>query len=249
MKISIRTDVKKACRAVALLLAGLVVLSSCGPRNPELAREKKMVEASLDVLRSGTPMQRDSTIRTLYNVKNAQLLAAHLGDPDPNVKIGMVSALGYIKDKSTAPALNGLLAVTQDYLLSETVIYAIGEVCDTSSVPLLIRMMEDPAVNRDLRLSIPITLAAFHKTEAADRIDQAFLEVLKNQPDDIELCSYVAVGILELLDQTNVDKFRQCLPQFKEMAVKRKAHSGEDGIWTNFDLTIRELENTRLPSS
>ena len=136
-----------------------------------------------------------------------------------------------------------------DYLLQETIIYALGEISDTSSVPILIDMMKDDSVSRDLRLSIPITLAAFAKTPAASRVEQAFIDLLENRSEDIELCSYVAVGILEVLKPSNVERFRKYLPLLRQMAEKRKASSGEDGIWSNFQLTIQELESYKTPAS
>ncbi len=101
----------------ALVLAVLSVAACGSSSDPELKKESGMVAAGLEMLRSGSPMQRDSTIRTFYGIKHSELLTAHLDDPDPNVRIGMVSALGYLKDKASAPALNQLLLSTDDYLL------------------------------------------------------------------------------------------------------------------------------------
>ncbi len=227
-----------------VIVAAAVLAMSCGPRDPQLKKETAMVNSGLEVLRSGTPLQRDSTIRTLYSLKHAELLTAHLEDPDQNVKIAMVSALGFLKDKSSAPALNRMLTSTTDYLLRETVLYAVGEVCDTSSVPILISLLADPSTERDLRLSIPITLASFGHGSAAPQVVQAFVDILDKNGEDIELCSYVSVGVMEVLSPDNFETFRRYLPELKRMAEQRKAESGtDDGIYTNFDLTIQELEH------
>ncbi|HUU28656.1 MAG TPA: HEAT repeat domain-containing protein [archaeon] len=231
-------------------LAGLFLSPGCGPKeDPELARERAMVTGGIEILRSGTAVQRDSVIRTLYKITNPQLLHVYLEDPDPNVQIGMVSALGYLKDKSAAPMLTELLRKVDDYLLQETIIYALGEINDTTSISTIIDLLEDDTVSRDLRLSIPITLASFAKTEASGRIEAAFIDILEKHGDDIELCSYVAVGILEIIKPGNVELFRPYLPLLRQMAEKRKAAAGEDGIWTNFQLTIQELENYQAPAS
>ena len=110
-------------------------------------------------------------------------------------------------------------------------------------------MSAELAAACDLRLSIPITLSSFIRTEAAGKVEQTFVDILHQQGDDIELCSYIAVGILEVLKPGNFQLFHEQLPLLKEMAEKRKAESGEDGIWTNFDLTIQELENYHSPAS
>lgn len=226
------------CSAVGVLAV------SCGSGDPELKRERKMVAAGLDVLRNGAPMQRDSTIRSFYNIKHADLLIEHLDDPDQNIKIAMISALGFIKDKAAAPALNSLLTATDDYLLRETVLYALGEICDTSSAPVLAGLLANPSTDRDLRLSIPITLASFGHGEAAPLVVKAFVDILQNNPGDVELCSYVSVGILEVLTPDNAAAFRVFLPQLRSLSEQRKAEAGEDdGIYTNFVLTIQELEN------
>ncbi|OGG02471.1 MAG: hypothetical protein A3F83_01285 [Candidatus Glassbacteria bacterium RIFCSPLOWO2_12_FULL_58_11] len=231
------------------LCAGLL-LSGCGPKeDPQLTAERKQVNEGVEILRSGTPVERDSVIRTFYNLKNPQLFQAFLADSNLNVQIGMVSAIGYHKDKSAAAALNNMLLSVEDYLLKETIIYAIGELCDTSSVGVLIGILDDKSMNRDLRLSIPITLSSFAKTEAAPRVEQTFIDLLQQDSTDVELCSYVSVGILEILRPGNVELFRKYLPLLKEMAERRKAESGEDGIWTNFQLTIQELENFKPDAS
>lgn len=233
-----------------LWLIGLIIWTGCGPKeDPELVRERQIVSQGIEILRSGTPVQRDSVIRTFYNLKHPELFPDFLSDPDPNVRIGMVSAIGYHKDKSAVSALNSLLCQVDDYLLRETIIYAIGELCDTSSVPVLIGLLKDDSVNRDLRLSIPITLASFIKTEAAAQVEQTFAEILAGQRDDIELCSYVAVGVLEILQPRNAELFMEHLPILRQMAEKRKEEVGEDGIWTNLELTIQELEKYKSPSS
>jgi hypothetical protein len=227
----------------------IFILSGCGPKeDPTLAMERKMVAGGVEILRSGTPVERDSVIRTFYQLANPGLLHPFLVDTDPNVLIGMVSALGYLKDKTAAAALSDLLKKTNDYLLQETVIYALGEISDTSSVPLLVGMFEDKTTRRDLRLSIPITLASFSKTEAAGKVEQAFIKILESESDDLELCSYIAVGMLEILNPGNADLFRKYTPLLRRMAERRKAESGEDGIWTNFQLTIQELENYKAPA-
>ncbi|MCE5271288.1 HEAT repeat domain-containing protein [bacterium] len=234
---------------MSLLVSAVVLALACGPRDPQLKKETAMVTSGLEVLRSGTPLQRDSTIRTLYSLKHAELLTAHLDDPDPNVRIAMVSALGFLKDKSSAPALNRLLTTATDYLLRETVLYAVGEVCDTSSVPILVALLTDPATDRDLRLSIPITLASFGHGEATPQVVKAFTDILEANGGDIELCSYVSVGVMEVLSADNVDSFRRFLPELKRMAEQRKAEAGtDDGIYTNFDLTIQELEHFGTPA-
>ena len=241
---------KSVRRLLPLWIVGLIVWTGCGPReDPELVRERQILNQGIEILRSGTPVQRDSVIRTFYNLKHPKLLQDFLTDPDPNVQIGMVSAIGYHKDSSAAAALNSLLSQVDDYLLQETIIYAIGELCDTSSVPILIGLLKDKSVNRDLRLSIPITLASFIKTEAAAQIEQTFAEILTGQRDDTELCSYVAVGILEILQPRNAELFREFLPILRQLAEKRKEETGEDGIWTNLELTIQELEKYKSPSS
>ena len=233
-----------------LWFIGLIIWTGCGPKeDPELVRERQIVSQGIEILRSGTAVQRDSVIRTFYNLKHPEFFQNFLNDPDPNVRIGMVSAIGYHKDKSAAAALNSLLSQVDDYLLRETIIYAIGELCDTSSVPILIGFLKDTSVKRDLRLGIPITLASFIKTEAAAQVEQAFAEILTEQGDDIELCSYVAVGILESLQPRNVELFREYLPLLRQMAEKRKEEAGEDGIWTNLELTVQELEKYESPSS
>ncbi|MFH1070360.1 MAG: HEAT repeat domain-containing protein, partial [Candidatus Glassbacteria bacterium] len=183
-------------------------ITGCGKKeDPQLVAERKMVTEGVEILRGGTPVQRDSVIRTLYNLKNPGLLQQYLQDTDPNVQIGVVSAIGFLKDKSAAPALNQLLLSVKDYLLCETIVFAIGELADTSSVPVLVSLLEDPAVERDLRLSIPITLAAFGRTEASGKVEQAFVKILDQQGEDIELCSYIAVGILEILRPGNYELF------------------------------------------
>jgi len=228
---------------LTLCFLSLIIWTGCGAKeDPELVRERQQVSRGIEILRSGTPVQRDSVIRTFYNLKHPKLLQNYLTDPDPNVRIGMVSAIAYHKDTSAAPALNSLLSQVDDYLLQETIIFAIGELCDTSSVPILISLLKDKSVDRNLRLSIPITLASFIKTEAGAQVEQTFAEILSDQSDDLELCSYVAVGILEILQPGNIELFKQYLPVLRQMAEKRKEEVGEDGIWTNLELTIQELE-------
>lgn len=233
-----------------LCVIGLIICTACSSKeDPEIVRERQMVSNGVEILRSGTPVQRDSVIRTFYSLKHPKFLQDFLNDTDSNVQIGMVSAIGYHKDSSAVGALNSLLGQVDDYLLRETIIFAIGELGDTSSVPLLVGLLKDKSVNRDLRLSIPITLAAFVKTAYGARVEQTFAEIFTEQGDDIELCSYVAVGILEILQPRNAQLFREYLPVMRRMAEKRKEEAGEDGIWTNLELTIQELEKYEPSSS
>lgn len=243
---SVKCDADVRTRSFIVLfgfIAACVLNVSCRSGNPELKRERKIVAAGLEILRNGTPLQRDSTIRTFYSIKNADLLIEHLDDPDQNIKIAMISALGFIKDKAAAPAPNGLLTATRDYLLRETVLYALGEICDTSSAPVLAGLLADPSTDRDLRLSIPITLASFGHGERASLVVKAFADILRSNPEDVELCSYVSVGVLEVLNPDNAETFQAFLPQLRRMSEQRKVEAGEDdGIYTNFVLTIQELE-------
>ena len=211
--------------------------------------EKQIVAEGIVILRKGTIVERDSVTRTFYNIRNTSLLVPYLNDPDPNVQIGVVSALGYIKDRTTAQPLNGLLLAVDDYLLRETIIYALGEIRDTSSVPLLIGLLEDDTVDRDLRLSLPITLAAFAETPAAGLVENAFAKLLEEFSDDIELCSYVAMGIQEIVNPHNYKQFSKYIPALREMAKKRKDEFGEDLLWSNFDMAIEKLESYELPAS
>ncbi len=57
------------------------------------------------------------------------------------------------------------------------------------------------------------------------------------------------VGILEIINPDNYHRFRKYLPALREMAGKRKAEFGEDGIWTHIYLTIEELESYEPPAS
>ncbi len=236
-------------------LIGLSVLFSfaCGSskdKQEETAvSEERIVAGAVEVLRHGNIVERDSVTRTLYNIRNASLLLDYLNDPNYNVRIGMVSALGYIKDRVAAQPLSELLHTEKNYILLETIIMALGEIQDTSSVPLLIDLFEDETVDRRLHLSLPITLAAFARTPAAGLIEDTFVQVLEKRTDDVELCAYVAVGILEIINPDNYQRFRKYLPALREMAGKRKAEFGEDGIWTHIYLTIEELESYKPPAS
>ncbi|MEA2063574.1 MAG: HEAT repeat domain-containing protein [Gemmatimonadota bacterium] len=241
------------------LLVGGVSFFACGTGQkpgddgsgsaPPVIPEEQLVAQGVEILRSGTQVERDSVTRALYNIRNTSLLVAYLSDPDPNVKIGMVSALGYIKDKSTARALNRMLPTEDDYLLCETIISALEAIADTSSVSLLIGLFEDETTKRDMRLSLPVTLLAFTRTSAAPRIVDAFTRVLERESGDIVLCSYVAMCIPEILDPGNYDRFRQFLPTMRRMAKKRKAEFGEDLLWSNFQMTIDRLETYEPPAS
>ena len=230
--------------AAAIMLIALLLTSGCGEKvDPVLESETAMVTQGVEILRSGTSVQRDSVIRTFNNLKNPQLLHPYLKDAEANVRIGVVSALGNLKDKGAAAELNQMLLTSDDYLLREVVIWALGELSDTSSVPVLISIMQDTNENRDLRMGMPITLSQFIDTEYAGKVEQAFADVLGKQQDDLELCSYVAVGILEILEPGNYELFKAQLPVLKTLAGKRLAEEGEDGIYTNFQLTIDELES------
>ncbi|MBN2289292.1 MAG: HEAT repeat domain-containing protein [Candidatus Glassbacteria bacterium] len=233
-------------------LAGLLFFTCCSSkdkRQEEAVPEEQVVAAGIEILRNGTPVERDSVTRSFYNIRNARLLVAHLNDPDSNVQIGVVSALGYIKDKSTVGPLNELLLSADDYLLRETVITVLGEIRDTSSVSLLIGLLEDKTTNRDLRLSLPITLAAFAETPAAGRVEETFAKMLEQESDDLEICSFVAMGIQEIINPDNFRNFRKYLPALREMAEKRKEQSGEDLLWSNFQNTIEKLQTYEPPAS
>jgi len=235
------------CHRVVFSMAALLALLlslGCGPSaDPVLEKEQEMVGAGIELLRNGTSVQRDSVIRTFNNLSHPELLHPFLSDSDLNVRIGVVSALGNIKDSTAVDKLNSMLLSSDDYLLRETIIWALGELGDTSSVPVLIRIMKDTTENLDLRLGLPITLATFSNTASAGMVEQAFVEVLRNHTDEVELCSYVAVGMLEVLEPGNYDLFKEQLPTLKKMAASRLEKSGEeDGIYTNFQLTVDELE-------
>ncbi|MFC1544662.1 HEAT repeat domain-containing protein [Gemmatimonadota bacterium] len=223
----------------------MLPLPGCGGKqaDPVLESEKLMVTQGVEILRDGTSVQRDSVIRTFNNLENSQLLHPYLKDTDAGVRIGIVSALGNLKDQAATGELNAMLLASDDYLLREVVIWALGELGDTSSVPVLISIMQDTTETPDLRLGMPITLSQFISTAYAGKVEQAFVDVLRDYPDDIELCSYVAVGILEILEPGNYELFQKQLPVLKELAAKRLSEEGEDGIYTNFQLTIDELEN------
>ena len=211
--------------------------------------EEQIVAEGIEILRKGTLVERDSVTRTFYNVRNASLLVSYLNDPDPNVQIAVVSALGYIKDKTAVQPLNELLLAVEDYLLRETIIYALGEIRDTSSVSLLIGLLEDDTVDHDLRLSLPITLAAFAETSAVGQVENTFVKLLEEFSDDIELCSYAAMGIQEIVNPHNYKRFHKYIPALREMAKKRKDEFGEDLLWSNFDMAIEKLESYELPAS
>jgi hypothetical protein len=233
---------------VAMVLTVLVTVVSLGcgggtKQDPVLEQEKIMVDEGVMILREGTSVQRDSVIRTFNNLSHSELLHPYLAETDISVRIGIVSALGNLKDLGSVGQLNSMLLESDDYLLRETVIWALGELNDTSSVQVMIGIMQDTTDNLDMRLGLPITLAAFINTSYAGKIEQAFVEVLQNMGNDLELCSYVAVGILEVLEPGNYELFNSQLPLLRKMAQRRLTQSGEDGIYTNFQLTIEELEN------
>jgi hypothetical protein len=229
----------------ALTLVMMILLPGCGGKkaDPVLEKETLMVKQGVEILRSGTSVQRDSVIRTFNHLTNPQLLRPFLKDSDNKVRIGIVSALGNLKDQAAAGELNQMLLDSDDYLLREVVILALGELADTSSVPVLISVMQDTTENRDLRMGMPITLSQFMNTAYAGKVEQSFISVLCDHQDDIELCSYVSVGILEILEPGNYELFKKQLPVLKKLAQKRLDEEGEDGIYTNFQLTIQELEN------
>ncbi len=232
--------------AVVLTVLISVITVGCGggeKPDPVLEQETVMVDEGVQLLRQGTSVQRDSVIRTFNNLSHPELLHPFLAETDISVRIGIVSALGNLKDPGAVGRLNAMLIESDDYLLRETVIWALGELNDTSSVPVLIGIMQDTTDNLDMRLGLPITLAAFINTSYAGKVEQAFVDVLQNMGHDLELCSYVAVGIMEVLKPGNSDLFRSQLPLLREMARRRLDESGEDGIYTNFQLTIEELEN------
>lgn len=231
--------------ALPLCLAATVLLlvCGCGKEDPVLAREKVMVNEGIPILRSGTSVQRDSVIRALNDLENPQLLHPYIHDADPGVQISVISALGNLKDSNAVDSLNQLLLSSEDYLLRETVIWALGELSDTSSVPVLIGILRDTTQNRDLRLGLPITLASFINTAYASKVEQVFVDLLQQQSDDLELCSYAAVGMLEILRPGNYELFKEQLPLLKELTAKRLEESGEDGIYMNFQLTVEALEN------
>ncbi len=229
---------------VAVVLAVAVIGCGRGKQpDPVLEKETVMVDEGVRILREGTSVQRDSVIRTFNNLSHPELLRPYLAETDSNVKIGVVSALGNLKDVGAVAELNAMLLSSDDYLLRETIIWALGELNDTSSVPVLIGIMLDTTETLDMRLGLPITLATFINTSYAGKIEQTFVDVLQNMGDDLELCSYVAVGILEVLEPGNYELFLGQLPRLKEMARRRLVENGDDGIYTNFQLTIEELEN------
>ncbi|MBW7995295.1 MAG: HEAT repeat domain-containing protein [Candidatus Glassbacteria bacterium] len=234
-----------ALAALPGILSAMLLISGCGggeKADPVLEGEKVMVTEGVQILHTGTSVQRDSVIRTFNNLNNPRLLHPYIHNADLSVRIGIVSALGNLKDRGAVDSLNRMLVTSDDYLLRETVIWALGELGDTSSVPVLIGIIQDTTQNRDLRLGLPITLASFINTAYAGRVEQTFVDVLQNMSDDLELCSYVAVGILEVLKPGNYELFHARLPLLKELAAKRMQESGEDGIYINFQLTIEELE-------
>jgi HEAT repeat protein len=229
---------------VLMVLFTVVSLGCSGGKkqDPVLDQETIMVDEGVMILREGTSVQRDSVIRTFNNLSHSELLHPYLAETDISVRIGIVSALGNLKDLGSVGPLNTMLLESDDYLLRETVIWALGELNDTSSVSVLIGIMQDTTDNLDMRLGIPITLATFINTSYAGKVEQAFVNVLQNMGNDLELCSYVAVGILEVLEPGNYELFRGQLPLLRQMAQRRLAESGDDGIYTNFQLTIEELE-------
>ena len=248
-----RVGIHSILRLFCLIGLSVFLSFACGSskdKQEETAvSEERIVAEAVEVLSHGNIVERDSVTRILYNIRNASLLLDYLNDPNYDVKIGMVSALGYIKDRVAAQPLSELLLSEKNYILLETIIMALGEIRDTSSVSLLIGVLEDETVDRRLHLSLPITLAAFAQTPAAGRIEDTFVQVLEKKADDIELCAYVAVGILEIINPDNYHRFRKYLPALREMAGKRKAEFGEDGIWTHIYLTIEELESYEPPAS
>ena len=102
-----------------------------------------------------------------------------------------------------------------------------------------------PTHNRQLEIS-GIILAGGKSQRMGE--DKAFIKILESESNELELCSYIAVGMLEILNPGNADLFRKYTPLLRRMAERRKAESGEDGIWTNFQLTIQELENYKAPA-
>lgn len=241
MKRSAWRTVRAAAGALMLTL-----MFSCGgdktAEDPQLAQERRMVSEGIEILRGGTSVQRDSVIRTFNYIQNPHLLHPYLNDDELTVRIGVISALGNLRDVSAVDTLNRMLRAEEDYLLRETVVWALGELGDTSSVPVMVSIMNDTTENRDLRLGLPITLASFVNTAYAGRVEQAFVDVLREQSDDIELCSYVAVGIMEVLRPGNYELFREQLPLLRRLAERRRERVGEDGIYTNLQLAIEELE-------
>jgi HEAT repeat protein len=234
------------------VLTGLI-LSACGSGKTEQQQrrisEERLVAEGVEILRSGTPVQRDSVTRSFYSIRNADLLVARLNDTDVNVQIGVVSALGYLKDDTAVKPLNDLLLAVNEYLLRETIITVLGELRDTSSVTLLVGLLDNKDVDRDLRLSLPITLAAFAETPAAGLIEDIFAKILEQSSDDLELCSFVAMGVQEIVNADNCMRFRKFLPELRKMAEKRKEEAGEDLLWSNFYNAIEKLETFETPAS
>lgn len=238
-----------------LSILALIITLSCGsgakePATPSLRElETSMVTEGVKILLNGTAVQRDSVVRSFYGIKNTDLLVDHLNDPDENVSIGMVSALGYIKDPKTADALNSKLMTTEDYLMRETIIFALGEIGDTSSVNLLTQIMLDDTADRNLQLSLPLDLVKFAKGDMTESVAKTFDTVLTNRKDDTELCSFVASAMVEILNEGNHEMFSKHLPMLKKMAAERKAVAGEDLIWTSLALAIERLEEFDSPTS
>jgi len=211
--------------------------------------EEQIIAEGVEILRNGTPVERDSVTRSFYNIRNSSLLIERLSDPDTNVRIGVVSALGYIRDKAAARPLNEMLLSEQNYILLETIISSLQEIRDTSSVTPLVGLFENETTNRDLRLSLPITLAAFAGTPAATRIEDAFVKALEQPGEDIEICSFVAMGIHEIVSPQNYERFRKYIPTLRKMADKRKKEVGEDLLWSNFEMAVEKLETYEPPAS
>ena len=234
------------------ILAGLISIAcGLGKTEQEKIREAEEIQIAngVEILRSGTPVQRDSVTRSFYNIRNADLLVARLNDTDINVQIGVVSALGYIKDDIAVKPLNNMLLTVDDYLLRETIITVLGELRDTSSVALLVGLLDNEDIDRDLRLSLPITLASFASTPAMGLIEDIFAKILEQNNDDIELCSFVAMGVQEIVNADNCQRFRKFLPDLRKMAEKRKEQAGEDLLWSNFYNAIEKLETFETPAS
>ena len=245
---------KKYLPWTVLSILALIITISCGsgakePPSPSLRElETSMVNEGVKILHNGTAVQRDSVVRSFYSIKNTDLLVDHLNDPDENVAISMVSALGYIKDPKTADALNSKLMTTEDYLMRETIIFALGEIGDSSSVNLLTQIMLDDTADRNLQLSLPLDLVKFAKGDMTANVAQTFDTVLTRRKDDTELCSFVASAMVEILNEDNYVMFSKHLAHLKTMAKERKSVAGEDLIWTSLSLAIERLEEFDSPT-
>ena len=93
------------------------------------------------------------------------------------------------------------------------------------------------------------TLKTFGLVVQDWQVENTFAKLLEEFSDDIELCSYVAMGIQEIVNTQNYKRFRKYIPALREMAKKRKDEFGEDLLWSNFDMAIEKLESYEMPAS